>query len=434
MSGPYKPTTVFVQAVEATDDSPEVREHTTAAQEMWEAIETLQQGESLNIQGVKTNLLWEFGKFTSNDGESMESYYTRFYKLMNEMIRNNLTMTTMQYDWLEYTDEEVDEQELEAHYSYMAKIQEVPNADSGTDFKPVEQVQNDAGYNVFANELQHSDQSELVCNTCLVETDDSNVTTDSPDMRDDDIQNDQNDVENQFRAPTAHDMEILIQTCLMHLAIKTQKNSFKFHHELKQEMHADLKYVESIEKEIDELESYNAEFSDMYDVILQEYVSKDVMFSYLMSLSDLIALDELQCLYLHKVKECDCLAQKLSKQTDTVSKKAQRDKRIQKRLALIAKTFKNINKPTDNNLKTSSNTRNKNVDTSSRIGNDIQTGQFGNQKTMTVAGKGETIGNHVVQQSRIQCYDCKGFVHFAKECRLAKRARDYECHKEDVTV
>nr|GEX66352.1 hypothetical protein [Tanacetum cinerariifolium] len=35
-------------------------------------------------------------KFTSHDGESMESYYTRFYKLMNEMIMNNLTVTTMQ--------------------------------------------------------------------------------------------------------------------------------------------------------------------------------------------------------------------------------------------------------------------------------------------------------------------------------------------------
>nr|GEY64798.1 hypothetical protein [Tanacetum cinerariifolium] len=61
-----------------------------------EAIERLQQGESLNIQDVKTNLFWEFGKFISHDGESMESYYTRFYKLMNEMIRNNLTVTTMQ--------------------------------------------------------------------------------------------------------------------------------------------------------------------------------------------------------------------------------------------------------------------------------------------------------------------------------------------------
>ncbi|GKC87019.1 hypothetical protein Tco_1147668, partial [Tanacetum coccineum] len=59
------------------------------------AIERLQQGESLNIQEVKTNLFWEFGKFTSHDGESMKSYYSRFYKMVNEMIRNNLTVATM---------------------------------------------------------------------------------------------------------------------------------------------------------------------------------------------------------------------------------------------------------------------------------------------------------------------------------------------------
>ncbi|GJV02943.1 hypothetical protein Tco_1336512 [Tanacetum coccineum] len=64
--------------------------------EMWEAIERLQQGESLNIQDVKTNLFWKFGQFTSHDGEIIESYYTRFYKMMNEMIRNNLTVATMQ--------------------------------------------------------------------------------------------------------------------------------------------------------------------------------------------------------------------------------------------------------------------------------------------------------------------------------------------------
>ncbi|GJS50731.1 hypothetical protein Tco_0624093 [Tanacetum coccineum] len=66
------------------------------AHEMWIAIKRLQQGESLNIQDVKTNLFWEFRKFTSHDGESMESYYSRFYKMMNEMIRNNLTVATMQ--------------------------------------------------------------------------------------------------------------------------------------------------------------------------------------------------------------------------------------------------------------------------------------------------------------------------------------------------
>nr|GEV64233.1 ribonuclease H-like domain-containing protein [Tanacetum cinerariifolium] len=645
-------------------------------QEMWKAIERLQQGESLNIQDVKTNLFWEFGKFTSHDGETIESYYTRFYKLMNEMIRNNLTVTTMQlnvqflqqlqpewsrfvtivkqqhkldevsyhklfdilkqyqnevnelrverlarngnplalvtiaqanqdpyyqtsrhkgkeiakpitppsetayekdsdpeqaqrdkdmqknlaliakyfkkiykptnnnlrtssnsrnknvdttswyknddhsghfgnqrtehgvplqvgqYDWLADMDEEVEEQELEAHYSYMAKIQEVPTPDSGTDSEPVEQVQNDVGYNVFANGLQHSEQPEsndqndvesddervalanLIanlkldvdenkkiqkklnkantilaqelkeCNIILAET--SNSLGKSISVRDSflvALQTKQTEFEkykafndrtidydklerklipdgeetlaleresrsklnkdlvrlydyttlnslyeifkpptqeyethlahaneirrkmwqksfvkskpniyknvgflpvsktisksrqaynvmknninhfkeivdnawikhskDQFRAPTAQDMEILIQTCLMPLAIKTQNDSFRFVHELKQEMHANLKYVESLKKEIDELESDKAEFSDIYDVILQECVSNDVKCSYLQSSSDLDTLDELQCLYLHKVKECDCLAQKLSKQTESVSK------------------------------------------------------------------------------------------------------------------
>ncbi|GJY84891.1 hypothetical protein Tco_0498917 [Tanacetum coccineum] len=43
-----------------------------------------------------------------------------------------------------------------------------------------------------------------------------------------------------FHAPTALDMKVLIKTCLMPLAIKTQNDSFTFFHELKQEMHADL--------------------------------------------------------------------------------------------------------------------------------------------------------------------------------------------------
>ncbi|GKA05738.1 retrovirus-related pol polyprotein from transposon TNT 1-94 [Tanacetum coccineum] len=65
-------------------------------------------------------------------------------------------------------------------------------------------------------------------------------------------------------------------------------------------MHADLKYVESLEDEIDELESDKAEFSNMYDMLLQECVSNDIMCSYLQSSSDLDEITELQCLYLHK--------------------------------------------------------------------------------------------------------------------------------------
>ncbi|GJY07267.1 hypothetical protein Tco_0374321 [Tanacetum coccineum] len=104
----------------------------------------------------------------------------------------------------------------------------------------------------------------------------------------------------------------------MPLAIKTQNDSFTFVHELKQEMHADLKYVESLENEIGELEYDKAEFSNMYDILLQECVSNDVMCSYLHSLSDLDAHSKLQCLYLHKAKECEYLAHKLSKQTESI--------------------------------------------------------------------------------------------------------------------
>ncbi|GJU75958.1 retrovirus-related pol polyprotein from transposon TNT 1-94 [Tanacetum coccineum] len=122
-----------------------------------------------------------------------------------------------------------------------------------------------------------------------------------------------------FRVPTAHDMELLIKTLLMPLSIKSQNDSFRFEHELKTEMHEDFEYVKSLEKEIDELESEKADFSNMYDLLIEECVSKDVTCSYLHSLSDLNAYAELQCLYLHKVKECECLAQKLSKQTESVN-------------------------------------------------------------------------------------------------------------------
>ncbi|GJZ60731.1 hypothetical protein Tco_0616547 [Tanacetum coccineum] len=46
--------------------------------------------------------------------------------------------------------------------------------------------------------------------------------------------------------------------------VEKRNDSFAFVHELKQEMHADLKYVESLEDEIDELESDKAEFSNMF--------------------------------------------------------------------------------------------------------------------------------------------------------------------------
>ncbi|GJX40800.1 hypothetical protein Tco_0255790, partial [Tanacetum coccineum] len=114
-------------------------------------------------------------------------------EMEEESLRDNFVV--VQSNWLADTDEEIDEQELEAHYSYMAKIQEVPNANSSTGVDLLEQVQYDTDDNVFSNDIQHFDQSESISNTCAVETDDSNVTPDSPDMCDNDIQDDQNDDE-----------------------------------------------------------------------------------------------------------------------------------------------------------------------------------------------------------------------------------------------
>nr|GEZ85080.1 hypothetical protein [Tanacetum cinerariifolium] len=64
--------------------------------EMWKAIERLKQGESINVQDLETNLYWEFRKFTSRDGESLETYYSRFYKMINELVRNQCDVTNHQ--------------------------------------------------------------------------------------------------------------------------------------------------------------------------------------------------------------------------------------------------------------------------------------------------------------------------------------------------
>ncbi|GJT27004.1 putative ribonuclease H-like domain-containing protein [Tanacetum coccineum] len=87
LEGPYQLTTVTIPAVHAIDDSLEVLEQ-----------KLLKDFNRVNLLTFKTNLFWGFGRFTSHDGESMESYYFIFYKMMNEMIRNNLIVSTMQFN------------------------------------------------------------------------------------------------------------------------------------------------------------------------------------------------------------------------------------------------------------------------------------------------------------------------------------------------
>ncbi|GJT54373.1 hypothetical protein Tco_0989427 [Tanacetum coccineum] len=114
LSGPYMPSTVLVQAVAATEGNLAIQQHKTIETVLnmtpknkehflseKEAIFLLLTGIGDDIYSTvdacKTaNEMWIAIERLQQDGESMKSYYSRFYKLMNELTRNNLQVTTMQ--------------------------------------------------------------------------------------------------------------------------------------------------------------------------------------------------------------------------------------------------------------------------------------------------------------------------------------------------
>nr|GEW51862.1 hypothetical protein [Tanacetum cinerariifolium] len=118
---------------------------------------------------------------------------------------------------------------------------------------------------------------------------------------------------------------------------------------------------------------------------------------------------------------------KMVAEDDALSK----EKDIDKLTALISLSLKKIYKPTNNNLRTSSNTSRANQDNTPRINKG--TG-YDNQKTVNVTGATENVGTQVVQQSRIQCYNYKKYGHIAKECQKPKRAKDAAYHKEKMLL
>ncbi|GJX11208.1 hypothetical protein Tco_0201067 [Tanacetum coccineum] len=264
------------------------------AHEMWEAIKRLQQGESLNIQDVKTNLFWEFGQFTSHDGETIESYYTRFYKLMNEMIRNNLIVATMQVN-VQFL------QQLQPEWSRFVTI--------------VKQ--------------QH----------------------------------------------------------------KLDEVSY----------HKLFDILKQYQKEVDELHPY-------YQTSKSQKSSAPTSKASLPTRSHATTRP--------KGKETAKLITPPSEsasEEDNDLEQAQKDKEMQKNLALIAKYFKKLYKPTNNNLKTSSNTRNKNVDTTSRYKND---NQFGHNTCVV-----ETGDSNVIPDSPDMC-----------DNDIQNDQNDVECDNERVAL
>ncbi|GKB05283.1 hypothetical protein Tco_0833478 [Tanacetum coccineum] len=112
-----------------------------------------------------------------------------------------IQLSVEQFDLRDDTDDEPEDQELEAHYLYMEKIQEVtPDAadNSGPifDAEPLQKVQNDDdNYNVFANDREHPEQPESINDTYSDEYGDTNITIDSLDMSTNGVEADQDDAD-----------------------------------------------------------------------------------------------------------------------------------------------------------------------------------------------------------------------------------------------
>nr|GEX19046.1 hypothetical protein [Tanacetum cinerariifolium] len=267
LSGPYKPTTVLVHAVEATDNSSAVPEHTT---EMWEAIERLQQGESLNIQDAKTNLFWEFGKFTSHDEESISQAPSPKPSIPSR-----------------------------SHTSTSHKGKEIA--------KPITPPSDTASEEDIIPEQAQRDM-DMQKNLALIEkyfkkiykSTNNNLRTSSNSKKRMWIRL------HGLRVPQGEDV-----------AGKQAEQGVPLQVE-------QYDWLADTDEEVDEQEleahySYMAKIQETKQTEFQKYKPfNDRTIDY-----DKLehALAELQCMYLHKVKECECLAQKLSKQTESVSKK-----------------------------------------------------------------------------------------------------------------
>ncbi|GJY55691.1 hypothetical protein Tco_0454806 [Tanacetum coccineum] len=60
------------------------------AQEIWLRVRKIMKGSDIGVQEKKAKLFNEWERFTSTDGESIESYYHRFLKLMNDFNETNI--------------------------------------------------------------------------------------------------------------------------------------------------------------------------------------------------------------------------------------------------------------------------------------------------------------------------------------------------------
>ncbi|GKA52025.1 hypothetical protein Tco_0745221 [Tanacetum coccineum] len=117
---------------------------------------------------------------------------------------SGIQLNVEQADWKDDTDDESDDQELEAHYMYMVQIHKV-TPDAVENSRPIFNVEplhkvynNNDNYNVFAIENKHPEQPEFVNDIYLEEQGDTNITIDSLDVcydREHDYQDDTDELD-----------------------------------------------------------------------------------------------------------------------------------------------------------------------------------------------------------------------------------------------
>ncbi|GJT82092.1 hypothetical protein Tco_1056434 [Tanacetum coccineum] len=140
----------------------------------------------VNVDGARENVV-------------KDAAYHKEKMLLCKQEEVGVQLNAEQADWKDDIDDESDDQELEAHYRYMAHIQDVTpdpvdNSRPIFDDEPMHKVQNNNdNYNVFAMENEHPEQPESSNDIYLAEHGDTNITIDSLDICYDRVQDNQDD-------------------------------------------------------------------------------------------------------------------------------------------------------------------------------------------------------------------------------------------------